>query len=73
MEEKKDSCGTGLFLASLFIGFVAGLSVGFLYAPRRGVETRTRLRRQVIVAEAKAVKAVRKSTGVARQAIKNRL
>ena len=72
-EEKKNSSGAGLFVTSLFIGLVIGLAVGFLYAPRRGVETRNRLRRKITIAEAKAVKAVQKSISTAPKVIKNRL
>jgi gas vesicle protein len=74
MEEKSNNCRTsGLFLTSLTIGLVAGLAIGFLYAPRRGEETRRRLSRKAKIAEAKAVRVVKKSTETARQAIKNRL
>jgi gas vesicle protein len=59
-------------LASLLLGFVAGLAVGVLYAPRRGEETRSRLSKKAKIAEAKAVRAVKKSTEAARQAIKSR-
>ncbi len=71
--ERNDSCGTGCFLvASLVFGFVAGVAVGILYAPRRGEETRSRLSKKAKIAEAKAVRVVKKSTQAARQALKNR-
>ena len=70
MEEKRNNSGTGYFLTSLIIGLAVGLAIGFLYAPRSGEETRTRLSRRAKIAEARAVKAVKKSTEAARKAIK---
>ncbi len=70
MEEKRNNGGTGYFLTSLVIGLAIGLAIGFLYAPRSGEETRTRLSRRAKIAEARAVKAVKKSTEAALKAIK---
>jgi gas vesicle protein len=72
MQEKRDNSGTGYFLTSLILGLAVGLAIGFLYAPRSGEETRTRLSRKAKIAEARAVKVVKKSTEAVRQAIKNR-
>jgi gas vesicle protein len=70
MEEKRNNCGTGYFLTSLILGLAVGLTIGFLYAPRSGEETRTRLSRKAKIAEARAVKVVKRSTEAVRQAIK---
>jgi gas vesicle protein len=72
MQEKRNNSGTGYFLTSLILGLAVGLAIGFLYAPRSGEETRTRLSRKAKIAEARAVKVVKKSTEAVRQAIKNR-
>jgi gas vesicle protein len=73
IEEKRNDSGTGYFLTSLVLGLAIGLAIGFLYAPKSGEETRTRLSRKAKIAEARAVKAVKNSTVAVRQAIKNRL
>jgi gas vesicle protein len=72
MQEKRNNSGTGYFLTSLILGLAVGLAIGFLYAPRSGEETRTRLSRKAKIAEARAVKVIKNSTGAVRQAIKNR-
>ncbi len=72
MEEKRSNCRTGCFLTSLIFGLVVGLAVGFLYAPRPGEETRRRLSRKAKIAEARAVKVVKKSAEAVRQTIKNK-
>ncbi len=72
MEEKRTNCGAGYFLTSLILGLAVGLAIGFLYAPRSGEEMRTRLSRKARIAEARAVKAVKKSTEAVRQAIKKK-
>ena len=72
IEGKRNNRGTGYFLTSLVLGLAIGLAIGFLYAPRSGEETRTRLSRKAKIAEARAVKVIKKSTEAVRQAIKNR-
>lgn len=39
-----DKCSGGEFAIGLLIGAAVGLAVGFLYAPRPGVETRAMLK-----------------------------
>lgn len=57
MSEKE---GGSNFLVGFIIGAIAGVAIGFLYAPKSGKETRAMLKEKASVVKESAIEAGRK-------------
>jgi gas vesicle protein len=60
--------GSGSFFIGFLIGAIAGVAVGFLYAPKSGKETRALLREKVGEIKDKAGEMTEKARDVASEA-----
>lgn len=55
-----DKEGGGNFLVGFIIGAIAGVAIGFLYAPKSGKETRAMLKEKAGAVKESAIEAGRK-------------
>jgi len=67
MADREGASGFGI---GLLVGAAIGLAIGFLFAPRPGVETRQLLREKAEVARGRAAAAARKVRESAGEAVK---